>query len=254
MGIISKWEISPPRVIAHRGASAYAPENTMSAFHMAESLGADAIELDVKLLRDGNVIVLHDKTLDRTTNGKGSVYRYILEEILEFDAGSHFSEDFKGESIPTLELVLKELGEKLLINIELTNYHRPWDRLPHAVIRLVKEYHLEERILLSSFNPWALVRAKKAEPGIARALLLGKGTPKEVRSLFMSLVDVNIIHPQFQLLSSKGQVDRFSDYRQVNVWTVNDQQAISESIGMGVTGIITDYPDIAREAWIKHES
>jgi len=248
MTTVSKWEFSAPRVIAHRGASAYTPENTLAAFRKAVEMKADAIELDAKLLKDGTIIVHHDKTLKRTTNGEGSVYQYSYQELRSLDAGSHFSSDYSHEKIPTLAEVLSEFGNKININIELTNYHRPWDKLVINTIELVKKYHLEESILFSSFNPWALVQAKWIEPTIARALLLDYGSPRLLRSFFQFIVECRILHPQFSLFTNKDARLK-SDYLHINVWTINDPQRIQEAIALGVSGIITDKPDIAIEVW-----
>jgi len=249
MSVTSKWEILTPRVIGHRGASAYAPENTLSAFKMALELNADAIELDVKLLKDGNVIVLHDKALNRTTNGTGSVYDFTYQELRSLNAGSYFSTEYQNEYIPTLEEVFTEIGCELLINVELTNYHRPWDGLARATIALIQEFELEDTILLSSFNPWALIQAKRIDPTIARAFLVGPGLPGWLRGLLKSFVDCDIYHPQHSLINKNSILKLLQDYRHVNVWTVNERQRMQELVSLGVSGIITNYPDIALNVW-----
>src|SRR5689334_23229806 len=109
-----------PVIFAHRGASAYAPENTIASFEFAVAQGTDAIELDVKLSADGHVIVHHDPTVDRTTNGKGKVKDLTLAELKTLDAGGFFSENFHGEKIPTLEEVFEAVGKRTFINVELT--------------------------------------------------------------------------------------------------------------------------------------
>ena len=145
-------QLNKPKIFAHRGASAYAPENTMAAFSLAVHQGADAIELDAKLSADGYVVVMHDDTVDRTTNGTGRVSSLSLAELQKLDAGSKFPPLFKSEKVPTLEEVYETLGRKILINVELTNYSTPMDDLPDKVIALVKKFNLEERVLLSSFS------------------------------------------------------------------------------------------------------
>ncbi|HBY09528.1 MAG TPA: glycerophosphodiester phosphodiesterase, partial [Chloroflexi bacterium] len=119
-----------PAIFAHRGASAYAPENTLAAFKLAVDQGADAIELDAKLCADGQIIVIHDQTVERTSNGAGKVADLPLSALQELDAGSWFGLEFKGEPIPTLDEVFEAVGQKIFINIELTNYASPRDLLP----------------------------------------------------------------------------------------------------------------------------
>lgn len=246
MNQISHWFVNAPLVIAHRGASAYAPENTVAAFCEAVKMKADAVELDAKLLKDGNIIVLHDTTLDRTTNGTGPVYQYVYDDIKFLDAGSHFSTHFSDERIPTLGEIFEEIGNDILINVELTNYARPWDKLPLKVIRLVHQYHLEKRILLSSFNPWALVAAKRVDPEIPRALLVHPGEKGVIRYLLRKIVDHAAFHPHLSLVSDKQMSVAKRDHKMVNVWTVNERVEMVDLLALGVDGLITDFPDIAR--------
>ena len=127
-----------PLVIAHRGDKVHAPENTLAAFEKAASNGADAVEFDVKLSADGSVIIIHDQTIDRTTNGNGKVKDLTLAELKRLDAGVQFPEKYSGEKIPTLSEVFDTVGKKLFLNIELTNYATPWDNLVEKVAHEVK--------------------------------------------------------------------------------------------------------------------
>jgi len=132
------------KIIAHRGASAQAPENTLAAFQLALDLQADGIELDVMLTGDQQVVVIHDEEVDRTTDGSGRVADMTLEEIRQLDAG-------QGEKVPTLSEVLDRFGGKLLINIELKNYTSIFDPLPVEVSKLIQSYDLVDDVLISSF-------------------------------------------------------------------------------------------------------
>src|SRR6266508_4216831 len=140
-----------PVIFAHRGASAHAPENTLAAFELALAQQADGIELDVKLSSDGQVVVCHDSTVDRTTDGKGRIKDLPLAELKKLDAGSFFSEKFHGEKIPTLEEVFESVGKRTFINVELTNYNSPRDQLVETVCMLVKKCGLQQRVMFSSF-------------------------------------------------------------------------------------------------------
>ena len=147
-------------IFAHRGASAYAPENTMAAFKLAIRQGIFWIELDVKLSADNVVMVIHDQSVDRTTSGNGLVNNFTYSELKKLDAGSHFDIAFREEPIPSLEEVFIEIRKFTLFNIELTNYRSPNDTLPVKVADLISTYRMNERVLISSFNPLALMRSQ----------------------------------------------------------------------------------------------
>ena len=164
-------QLSKPAIFAHRGSSAHAPENTLAAFELAIRHGADAIELDAKLSADGHVVVIHDQTVDRTTDGTGKVRELTLAQLSELDAGSYFDIAFRREPIPTLEQVFQAVGYGILINVELTNYASPTDPLPEKVAGLVRKFGLEKRVLFSSFNPLALVRIRRILPEVPVGLL-----------------------------------------------------------------------------------
>ncbi len=185
-----------PVVFAHRGASARAPENTLAAFELALAEGADAIELDAKLTADGHVVVFHDPTLERTTNGTGQLAPRTLEQLRALDAGSSFSERFRGEKIPLLEEVFDAVGKKLFINVELTNYRTPFDDLVRQVCELVKKCRLEEYVIFSSFLPGNLTKARQILPDVPRGLL----APKHLlgawaRSFGFAFGDYAALHP-----------------------------------------------------------
>ncbi len=129
---------SHPIIFAHRGDSAHAPENTLVSFELALAQGADAIELDAKLSADGEVVVIYDATVDRTTDGHGRVARLTLTDLRSLDAGCSFSEKYRGQKIPLLEEVFETVGKKTYINVELTNYAAPRDPLVEKVCALVK--------------------------------------------------------------------------------------------------------------------
>ena len=151
-------KLPQPSIFAHRGSSAYAPENTIAAFELAVAQKADAIELDAKLCADGQVVVIHDQTVNRTTNGTGKVFELPLSGLKKLDAGNWFSAEFNGESIPTLGEVFEAVGNQIYINIELTNYASIRDDLPEKVVDLVKKHGMAERVLFSSLT---LLRSEK---------------------------------------------------------------------------------------------
>lgn len=230
-----------PLIIGHRGASAIAPENTLAAFKKALELGADGVELDAKLSRDGEVIVIHDQTYDRTTDGTGKIWELTLAEIKKLDAGKKFDSKFAGEEIPTLEEVFQAVGGKLLINVELTNYATPEDELPEKVAKLVEKYQLNKHLIYSSFHPKTLARIRKLQPDIPTGVLaLPKFAGLVSRGLLGRMWAPDMVHPFFADINS-GYVSRqHSMSRKVNVWTVDDTNDIEAMIALGVDGIITD--------------
>ena len=151
--------LSHPIIFAHRGASTYAPENTLASFRLALSQGADAVELDVRLSADGQVVVMHDPIVDRTTNGHGRVAQLTLTELRSLDAGSFFSEKYRGEKIPLLEEVFEAVGRKMFINVELKNSAATCDQLIEKVCALVKNRAWKRE---SSFHPsWRPILKKQ---------------------------------------------------------------------------------------------
>jgi len=243
----SAWFSRPrPWVIAHRGASRRAPENTLAAFRLAFELGADGIELDTKLTADGQVVVLHDATLDRTTTGRGPVSRRTLQELRKLDAGVHFGAEFAGEPIPTLLEVLEALGPQALVNIEVANYAALFDQLPETVAALVRSAGWEARTLVSSFNPIALRKMRRLLPEVPLGLLVGPSRPLLERILAPWLSPYDFLHAQEPYaLAGRGATTARWD-RPLVAWTVNDPSRIELLVRRHVEGIITDVPDVAR--------
>ncbi len=236
-----------PTIFAHRGACAYAPENTLAAFHLAIQQGADAIELDAKLSADGYVVIIHDQTVDRTTNGSGKVGDLSLADLKALDAGSAYDEAFRGEEIPTLEEVLAEMGQKIFLNIELTNYASLTDALPEQVAALIKKYGLDEQVLVSSFNPIALHRFHQRAPHIPLGLLAWQGIAGAwARSPLGRWIRYQALHPAFQDTTPRLIARKQSLGYRVHVYTVNHPKKIARLIQWGVDGVFTDDPALAR--------
>ncbi|MGD0610658.1 MAG: glycerophosphodiester phosphodiesterase family protein [Anaerolineales bacterium] len=238
-------DLTTPLVIAHRGDSIHAPENTLAAFEAATRQGADAIEFDVQLTRDGQVIVLHDPTVDRTTDGTGNVTQLDLPALRELDAGSSFSAQFHGEPIPTLNELFEAVGKRLYLNVELPKYATPLDGLVPKVAEMVRQHALEERVLFSSFLPRDLSRMRKILPSVPRGLLTHSGWRGGWGRVFGWRGDYAVLHPYLTDLDN-GLVRRVHAARKrVHVWTVNAEVDIRRVISLGVDGIITDDPALA---------
>jgi glycerophosphoryl diester phosphodiesterase len=230
-----------PILFGHRGANLHAPENTLAAFKLAYKLGADGIELDAKLTKDRQVVVIHDATVDRTCNGTGIVRFMNLTEIQTLDAGGKFDAKFKGEKVPKLDEVFESLGKKLLINVELTNYADPKDDLPEKVAGLVKKHKLEYDIIFSSFHPTTLRRIQKLLPETPAGLLAFPGFPGALsRSFIGRRWSPHLIHPYFSDVNEAFVKKEMRWGRKINVWTVDDNTEMERLIHLGVNGIITD--------------
>lgn len=235
-----------PVIFAHRGASAHAPENTLAAFEMALTQQADAIELDVKLSSDGYVVVHHDPTIDRTTDGKGRLKDKTLAELKTLDAGNFFSEKFKGEKIPTLEEVFEAVGKRTFINIELTNYKTPHDQLVETVCMLVKKHKMQKNILFSSFLASNLSKARSYLPEVPRGLLALNGfLGSWARSFGFVFGKYQALHPFLKDMTQQEALRVHRLNRRVHVWTVNDEGEMRRLFGWGVDGIFTDDPQLA---------
>lgn len=237
-----------PLILAHRGDSANAPENTLAAFRKALENGADGIELDVMLSADQKLVVIHDDTLDRTSNGHGKVGEMPLAALRELDAGSWFDLKFKGEHIPLLDEVFAEFGGKFLINVELKNYKTPKDNLTDFVVALVKRHGLSDSVLLSSFNGRNLLRAKSLAPEIRTGLLTLPGLLGfPIRSFFGRRFNADDLHPYHRDVSVKMVQSRHQLGQKVNVWTVDAPDDLRRVQACGVDMVICNDPAHARQ-------
>jgi glycerophosphoryl diester phosphodiesterase len=237
-----------PIILAHRGASVHAPENTLAAFELALAQGAHGVELDVKLSADGEVVVFHDATVERTTDGQGKVAQLSLAALRELDAGSFFSDEFRGEKIPTLFEVFETIGNRTIINVELTNYKTPRDGLADKVCELVGRFELQDRVHFSSFLSSNLKRTRKLLPDTSCGLLaLGGWMGWWARSFGFNFGEYQALHPGLKDTTARqvARVHRLK--RRVIVWTVNDGEDMRRLFNWGVDGIITDDPKLAVE-------
>jgi len=240
-------QLPPPIIFGHRGASMSAPENTLSAFQLAFQQGVRAIELDVMLSRDEQVMVIHDHTVDRTTNGTGWVAEMDCTQLKLLDAGMHFPKH-KGEKIPTLDEVFDLTQGKYLVNIELKNYHSVKDSLVEKVVELVVKRKMEETVIFSSFLPTNIRKMRGMLPHAPAGLLVSDGLVGwlERTDLFRWL-SPTYIHPNFSQVNEHFVKKEHRHKRRVNVWTVNERSDITKMIEYQVDGIITNDPALAQK-------
>jgi glycerophosphoryl diester phosphodiesterase len=240
---------------AHRGASGYAPQNTLAAFVLAAEMGADGIELDVHLAADGQAVVIHDDTVDATTNGTGRVSRMTLAELQSLDAGGWVDPRFAGERIPTLKQVFDAVSDRLLINIEIkveAGYH-PVEQEAETV-RLIVEHGLVDRVIISSFSPLSLRRVHRLNPDIALGFLYARGEPAFLPWLVHRFyAPLAALHPHFGLVDSRYVAAAHERGQRVNVWTVNEAEQLRRMQDLGVDGIITNYPDLLCDVLSERE-
>lgn len=232
------------QIFAHRGSKETHPENTMAAFIEAERVGADGIEFDVQLSSDEELVIMHDETLDRTTTMTGYVKNYTAAELKQADAGFYFSEQFHGEQIPFLKEVFEwAKGNQLVMNVELKTDQFAYEGIEQKVIDLIRKFHFENRIILSSFNHHSLDIAKKLAPDIERALLFDK-LPKDIENILIAKRESGF-HPNRKTLTKSLTKYAQQLGYQVRPWTANKSKHILLLADYGVDVIMTDCPEKA---------
>jgi glycerophosphoryl diester phosphodiesterase len=236
-----------PLIWAHRGASAEAPENTLAAFALAHEQGADGVELDAQRCASGEVVVVHDDSLARTTGFAALVTNASWSVIRTLDAGSWKSERFRGERIPLLAEVLEELPG--LVNVELKCDRADDGGLTAEVARVVRAARAEERVLISSFNPLCLWRARWLAPAVPRAVLFEADQRWTLRSALAGALGAGALHPE-RMLATPARVARWRrrGYA-VACWTVDDAEEAARLHASGVGAIFTNRPGLMRNRW-----
>ena len=239
-----------PLLVAHRGVSARFPENTLVAFRAAVDEGSRMLELDVGLTADGVPVVLHDETLDRTTDGEGSLSFATLDQITPLDAGRWFDPAFAGEPVPTLARVLDELGGRIAINIEIKPEavrSDPAGGIEEQVVALVRARSLEEAVVVSSFEPTAVGRVKRLAPEIRAALLYHHEMPFDPVAL-LRLYGADGLHVNQRHVTAEVVAALHAAGLYVGCYTANSKADLRRLTELGVDAIFTDDPVAARRA------
>ncbi len=230
-------------IFAHRGSSGTHPENTLAAFKDAATLPIYGVEFDVHLTKDDEIVVIHDEEIDRTANGTGFVKDLTLEQLKQYDFGSTFSEQFKGEPIPTLEEVLQVyLHTDHCLNVELKSDVIDYDGLEKKVLALINTYNLADRVVISSFNHEAIKRVKALQPTIKTAPLFLNNMVAEPLQ-YVEKLDAVAIHTSEKLIDQIDVAAMNSTGRSVRVYTVNHIEQVKPLEALGVEAIFTDYPE-----------
>lgn len=229
-------------IIGHRGARGHAPENTMASFQKALDLGVDGIELDVQMTKDGKVVVCHDHSLGRTSNGKGWIVDYTRDELRQLDFGSWFSPEYAGEKIPSLREVLQWSAKtSLLVNLEIKNGPVIYEGIEEKVSALIHENRMVDRVVVSSFYHPTLVKMKQLDPVIKTGLLYAS-RPMDPW-LQLRATDADNIHPHWHYIDAAWISATRPHGAQIFAWTINEMREWEYISHLGVDAIVSDYPD-----------
>lgn len=231
-------------IYAHRGFSGEYPENTMLAFQKAYDAGVDGIELDVQMTKDGEIVVIHDERVDRTTNGIGYVKDFLYKQLRLLDAGSWFHDRFARQRVPALMEVMEwvqNLDKKIMINIELKNNVIDYPHLEEKLLKMIGQFQLEKQVVLSSFNICSMLKARRLHPSIEIGTLFEgiheSAIPKA------KVVDAQAIHGDLLfVLSSEGR-KAVAQGLKLRVYTVNDTKITAMLQDAEVSALMTDFPN-----------
>ncbi len=241
-------------IIAHRGANQKAPQNTMPAFRLAVSEGADGFETDVHLTRDGRLVICHNYGIDATSDGVGLISDYTFDELRRFDFGSYFAPEFAGTTAPALEefLSLAKEADLRVINVELKSPRRGKRTLVLKTLEMIRDFGVGDRVIISSFDPRILSTVKELEPACRTGLLYPCHDPRVSGFIPSALlcarkIGADYIHPAYIFVSRALVAAAHGMGLGVNVWTVDNAKTAAFLVRCGVDGIITDCPAEMRQ-------
>jgi glycerophosphoryl diester phosphodiesterase len=240
-----------PLIIAHRGAPAAAPENTLVAFREALTAGSQAIEFDVHISRDGEPVVIHDATLDRTTNGKGAVADLTLAELKQLDAGSWFGPESAGEKIPTLDEAIAAIPSPELLIVHLRAHSNEDDRCERAVVDAIERNEARKRTIVSHHTRHGLYRLRELDPHLRLCWIPYGGEPGPETIDDAYYMGYRIIQPTLREVDERFVAYAHERGMWINVFWADDAKDMARMIDLGVQGILTNFPERLREV-LKH--
>jgi len=229
---------------AHRGASGYAPENTMAAIKKAVEMGTKALEIDVQLTRDRKLVVIHDYDLKRTTNGRGFIMNKSLEKLKTLDAGSWYGKEYKGEPLPTLEEVFEGIPEDILVNIELKKFVMDKRNMTAEVLEVIKKYDVWDRVIISSFDHRLLERVREVSEKIKIGLLFDKRKDNLKEYHLLDKLKPYSIHINAKYIDGEQLRELKGLPYKIYSYTINEFTVAEKYEKHGLNGYFTDYPDI----------
>lgn len=223
---------------AHRGASAYAPENTMAAFKKAFQIGANGIELDLQRTKDGKIVIFHDDKIDKKSNGTGKISDYTYKELLEFDFGSWFSKEFENERIVLFDDFMKEVSDKnLILAIELKE-----EGIEKETLEIINEYYNKDNIFITSFIYNALLNVRKLDKNIKIGWLI-KEDINQKNILELTKIFGNQVCPPANLVSKEGIKLARENELSVRLWGVSNEEIMQEAYNLDIDGMTVNFPD-----------
>ncbi|GIP40369.1 glycerophosphoryl diester phosphodiesterase [Paenibacillus sp. J31TS4] len=237
--------MNKPLVIAHRGASSEAPENTLVAMRIGIEQGCEGIEFDIHLTKDNQIVVCHDAKVDRTTNGTGAIRDMTLEELRQLDAGSWFDEKFAGEKVPTLEEVFALAPADMLLNIELKESYG--GAIEPVLAELIRRHNRLDSVVVSSFFHKTLARLREIDPEIKVGALYAHDFLSHRQFAESYPIPLTSLHPGYKYIPCEDIRESVAAGFKVYVWTVNHREDMEKLAACGVSGMISDKPGFLRE-------
>lgn len=251
-GAYEQWGAAPsaPRKgcvivlnLGHRGFSGKYPENTMLAYRKAVAAGANGVELDVQLTKDGEVVVIHDERVDRTTDGQGFVRDFTLADLRKLDASYLYKQAGVRNPVPTFEEYCEwAAAAGCITNVELKNGVYPYPALEEKTLALLRKYHLEQKVIISSFNHFSVLRMKELAPDLEYGLLEESWVFHP--GAYAAALGVQCYHPFWGSLTDDTVADLKAHHLKINTFTVNDEAAIRSLLAKGVDCVIGNFPDL----------
>ncbi len=234
------------KIIAHRGYSAKYPENTIAAFRAAAALPIYGVEFDVHLTKDRQIVVIHDESIDRTSNGSGFVKDMTLEQLRQYDYGSWFSEEFAGENVPTLSEVLAVFSNtNFRINIEIKSDIFFYPEIEELVLRKVDEFGLLDQVIISSFDHESVQRIAQIAPNVENASLFANVVLNLTE--YQKLIPAKALHVSLPSAFRQPVLDAIQKGSLVRVYTVNEKEYVKLLLNSGIDAIFTDEPEMMME-------
>lgn len=241
-----------PQIFAHRGAKAVAPENTLPAFAKALEMGVAGIELDVHCGKDDTLVVIHDASVERTTNGSGAVSDYTAAELAQLDAGSHFDATFANVGVPTLAEVFDLVEDRCLVNVEVKTFDPTGGNQVEPLIAMIQARNLYAQVIVSSFNPMTLIKLRWLDPKVRLGLLYYLPmTSWLANAWFTPIMQPEAVHPHSSLIDEQHVTWARNQNCAVNTWTVNDIDEAKRLAGLGIDAIMSDVPDQIMAALVQ---
>lgn len=235
-------------VLGHRGVPSQAPENTLAGFRRAKDLGANGIELDVRLCRTGELVVIHDARVNRTTLGRGFVKVFPLARLQRLELRNGFCAGFRDEHIPTLRQVFEAFAQDTVINVEIKGYPRIADGVEIQILRLVHEYEAAARVIVSSFNPIPLRRIRRLDARIATAFLIDRNFfIHHSERVISRLAGINAVHIEAPLAKPRLLQRLKKLGLRCLIWGSMSRKELESVLDGEIDGVITDYPHLFRD-------